>query len=300
MAGYHQGAANFLTRTNTTVPSEEIDMSKLRTNSRPSILIAILLPPIGTAFLMAVAWLSAPSAMAAEGFGYDDTPFLPNSQWRVHDRKRPQPPMVAPGKEPGAPPADAIVLFDGKDLSQWDGGDPKGIEDGVINIRKTGQLRTKKPFGDCQLHIEWATPEKDDGGPMNWGNSGVIFMEKYELQIIESHDSRIYADGIAGAIYGQTPPMVNPSRKPGQWQTFDVVFTAPKFQDGKLAKPAYFTVFWNGVLVQCHKASLGPMRHRSLATYAGEKDSTGPLLLQQHGSAVRFRNIWIRPLKLED
>lgn len=256
--------------------------------------------PLVLAVLIAGPLLPAAPSRAADGLGYDDTPFLPQSQWRVHDRKRPQPTMVEPGKEPGGPPADAVILFDGKDLSQWESGDPKGIEQGVINIKKTGELRTKQRFGDCQLHIEWASPAKDDGGPMNWGNSGVLFLKKYELQIIESHDHRIYADGIAGAVYGQAPPLVNPSRKPGQWQTFDIVFTAPKFDGGKLVKPAYFTAFWNGVLVQYHKASLGPIRHRSVATYTGEKDSTGPLALQQHGSAVRFRNIWIRPLKLED
>jgi len=237
-------------------------------------------------------------------YGYDDTPFLPNSPWRVHDRKRPQPPMVDPGTagmtvQPAVPPSDAIVLFDGKDLSQWEGGKPEGIENGCINILKTGELRTKQRFGDCQVHVEWATPAKADGGAMSWGNSGVLLMGKYEVQIIESHDSHIYADGNAGAIYGQYPPMVNPARKPGQWQTFDIVFAAPKFEGDKLVKPAYFTVFYNGVLVQNHKASLGPMKHRVLATY-DSKDTTGPLALQQHGSAVRFRNIWIRPLKLEE
>ena len=135
--------------------------------------------------------------------------------------------MVQPGNEPGAAPADAIVLFDGKDLSQWEGGNASGIEDGCINILKTGQISTKKQFGDCQLHVEWATPAKADGNAMTWGNSGVLFLGKHELQIIESHDSKIYADGIAGAIYGQTPPLVNAARKPGQWQTYDVVFTCP-------------------------------------------------------------------------
>jgi 3-keto-disaccharide hydrolase len=258
---------------------------------------AVALTMVGTAS-------AAEPGKAAEGFGYDDTPFLPNSKWRVHDRKRPQPAMVEPGSaglDPRAatPPADALVLFDGKDLSQWQGANPKGLENGTINILKTGQIQTKREFGDCQLHIEWATPTKDDGGPMNWGNSGVLFLGNYELQIIESHDSRIYADGIAGAIYGQYPPLVNVARKPGQWQCFDAVFTAPKFDGEKLVKPAYFTVFWNGVLVQDHRASLGPVKHRALATY-DSKATKGPIALQQHGSAVRFRNIWVRPLELAD
>jgi hypothetical protein len=251
--------------------------------------------------------LRPPTAQPAEPakpkvqYGYDDTPFLPNSPWRVHDRKRPQPPMVDPGTagqtvQPAVPPSDAIVLFDGRDLSQWEGGKPEGIENACINILKTGELRTKRHFGHCQLHVEWATPPVPDGGAMSWGNSGVLLLGKYEVQIIESHDSHIYADGNAGAIYGQYPPTVNPARKPGQWQTFDIVFTAPKFDGQRLLKPAYFTVFFNGVLVQYHKASLGPMKHRVLATY-DSNETTGPLVLQQHGSAVRFRNIWIRPLK---
>jgi hypothetical protein len=239
---------------------------------------------------------------AEDGLGYTDTPRLPNSPWRVHDRNRPQPPMVDPGagagEKPTVPPADAIVLFDGKDLSQWDGGNPQGVEGGCINILKAGQIATKKPLGDCQLHIEWATPAKADGNAMNWGNSGVLFLGKYELQIIESHDSKIYADGIAGAIYGQTPPLVNAARKPGEWQTYDVVFTAPRFNGDKLERPAYFTVFWNGVLVQHCTPSLGPMKHREVATY-DSRETSGPIVLQQHGSAVRFRNIWVRELKFE-
>jgi hypothetical protein len=236
-----------------------------------------------------------------DGLGYTDTPRLPNSPWRVHDRERPQPLMVEPGagvgQQPQAPPSDAVMLFDGKDLSQWEGGDPAGIEDGCINILKTGQMQTKRHFGDCQLHVEWATPKKAENN-LNWGNSGVFLLGKYELQIIESHDSKIYADGIAGALYGQTPPLVNASRKPGEWQSFDIVFTAPQFDGDKLVKPAYFTVAWNGVLVHNHTASLGPMKYREVATYDA-RETTGPILLQQHGSAVRFRNIWVRDLKLE-
>jgi hypothetical protein len=255
--------------------------------------------------LPAAILLAAASLIAEDRPGYTDTPFLPGSKWRVHDRDRPQPPLVAPGREAGQPPADAIVLFDGRNLDQWigvkPGGNeekPAGIEDGAINILKTGELRTRRDFGDCQLHVEWATPAKPDGDPMIWGNSGILFFAKYELQIIESHDCHIYADGIAGAIYGQTPPLVNAARKPGEWQTYDIVFTAPRFQGKRLVQPAYFTAFWNGVLVQYHKASLGPTKHRAVATY-DSPESTGPLALQFHHSAVRFRNIWIRPLKLE-
>lgn len=265
----------------------------------------------GIMTLAVVVW-ACPGPLAGEParpggpepqYGYDDTPLLPNSPWRVHDRRRPQPPKVDPGTagltvQPAVPPSDAIVLFDGKDLSQWEGGNPQGIENGCINIAKTGQLRSKQHFGDCQLHIEWATPEKPDGGAMTWGNSGVLLLGKYEVQILESHASHIYADGNAGALYGQYPPLVNPARKPGQWQSFEIVFLAPRFDGDKLLQPAYFTVFYNDVLVQYHRASLGPMKHRLLATY-DSKETTGPLVLQEHGSAVRFRNIWIRPLELQ-
>lgn len=227
--------------------------------------------------------------------GYDDTPCLPNSVWRVHDRNRPQPPMVNPGQG-AAPPDDAIVLFDGRDLSQWAGGNEHGVEDGCINILKTGELSTRQYFGDCQLHVEWATPAAPEDR-MEWGNSGVFFLGLYELQIIESHDSHIYADGNAGAIYGQTPALVNASRRPGEWQSFDVVFTAPQFNGEKLVKPACFTVLQNGVLVQNHQAALGPTVHHALPSYnAASRISKGPITLQCHGSPVHFRNIWIRPL----
>jgi hypothetical protein len=243
-------------------------------------------------------WAAAGSAQGEEKYGYDDTPMLPDSQWRVHDRERPQPPMVDPGAEPGDPPADAIVLFDGKDLVQWEGGSDDSIADGAINMLKTDGLSTKQKFGDCQLHAEWATPAEADGGPMNWGNSGIFFMGLYELQIIESHAGRIYADGITGSIYGQFPPLVNASRKPGQWQAFDAVFTAPRFDGEKLVEPARLTVFWNGVLVQYHQAILGSTQHKTFPTYTSQA-TTGPLVLQKHNSAVRLRNIWIRPLTLE-
>jgi hypothetical protein len=262
--------------------------------SRKSPLLALA---AGT--MISILSLFAQCGVCDDGLGYDDTPLLPNSQWRVHDRQRPQPPMVKPGVGPNSPPSDAIVLFDGKDLSQWDGGNADGVEDGSINILKAGQLSTKRSFGDCQLHVEWATPAKADGGAMNWGNSGVLFLGKYELQIIESHDSKIYADGIAGAIYGQTPPLVNASRKPGEWQTYDIVFTAPRFDGDRLVQPAYFTVFWNGMIVQHRIASLGPTKHREVATY-DSRETTGPIVLQKHGSAVRFRNIWVRPLSLDE
>lgn len=257
-------------------------------------LLAVLLSP----------GLVCAAETGADGLGYEDGPFLPNSPWRVHDRKRPQPPRIEPGSaglcdKAATPPSDAIVLFDGKDLAQWEGGNPQGIENGAINIHATGGLRTKKSFGDCQLHVEWATPAKADGGNMQWGNSGVLMMGLFEVQILESRASHIYADGNAGAIYGQYPALVNPARKPGEWQSFDIVFLAPRFEGQKLVRPAYLTVFFNGVLVQYHRPVLGAVAHRSLPAYR-QPISEGPIALQEHGSAVRFRNIWVRPLKLEE
>ena len=258
---------------------------------------------LGTVWAAATTPESAAFAAETGRVGYVDTPKLPNSPWRVHDRDRPQPRKVQPGDSgsaalPQKAPADAIVLFDGKDLSQWVCKNPKAVDDGFANVAKTGQLQSKREFGDCQLHVEWATPAKADGGNMTWGNSGVLMMGRFEIQILESHDSYIYADGNAGAIYGQYPPLVNPARKPGQWQSFDIVFEAPRFRDGKLAKPAYCTVFFNGVLVQNRKEVLGEMAHRVLPKYTSTSE-TGPVVLQEHGSAVRFRNVWIRPLTLD-
>lgn len=231
-------------------------------------------------------------------YGYTDTPLLPGSQWHVHDINRPLPPVVEVGPEspPLPPPSDAIVLFDGTSLSQWKDVKDQTLEGGVINVIKNGQIRTKRKFGDCQLHVEWATPAQPDGGAMNWGNSGVYLMDRYELQIIQT---RIYADGVAGAIYGQTPPLVTAARRAGEWQTYDIIFTAPVFAGEKLLRPAYFTVVWNGVLVQNHVAALGPTKHRALANY-DDRTTRGPVMLQSHNSNVRFRNIWIRPLQADE
>ena len=235
--------------------------------------------------------------------GFTDTPFLPNSPWRVHDRSRPQPPVVEPGKTCGQPPSDAVILFDGKDLSQWEdknGSTPtSGLEDGCINILKAGDLISKPKFGDCQVHIEWATPAACDTAKHHWwGNSGIFFLAKYELQVTESHDCVHKADGQAGAVYGQTPPLVNAARKPGEWQVYDVIFTAPQFEGEKVVKPAYFTAFWNGVLVQYQTVCMGSTRFKTVPTY-NCFDTVGPLKLQQHGSAVRFRNIWVRPFEID-
>ena len=246
------------------------------------------------------------SAIAANVFaeepGYTDTPLIPGSTWRVHDQARPQAKIVEPGTgDLGAtPPADAVVLFDGKNLDQWVRTDGKpiegGIKDGAFDILATGQLKTKQEFGDFQLHIEWRTPEIKEGfDRMNQGNSGVFPMEQFEIQIIESKASYVYADGNAGAIYGQFPPLVNPARGPLEWQSFDMFFTAPTFDGDALKSPAAVTLLFNGVLVQNNQQILGAVRHKVVPGPYPIKER-GSLMLQDHKSPVEFRNIWIRPM----
>lgn len=198
---------------------------------------------------------------------------------------------------PGPPPSDAIVLFDGKDLSKWkgeNGGDAKwAVRDGYAEVNGTGTIMTTEQFGDVQLHVEWASPAKVEGESQGRGNSGVYLQGRYEIQVLDSYQNKTYPDGQAGAFYGNFPPLVNASRKPGEWQTFDIVFQAPKpSADGKTVEPGFFTVFHNGVLVQNH------VPIKSSTTAAAFKGATpkGPLVLQDHGNPVRFRNIWIRPL----
>ncbi len=239
--------------------------------------------------------------------GYTDTPFLPGGKWRVHDLHRPHPRVVTPGEKPGAPPSDAIVLFDGKDLSHWvtrgkrkDQGKilpPQWkLENGYIEVVPgTGDLVSKEEFGDCQVHVEWASPANVVSNSQGRGNSGVLLMARYEIQVLDSYRNITYADGQAAAMYGQYPPLVNACRKPGEWQSYDIIFEAPVFDGSKLVKPAYVTVLHNGVVVHNHQAFLGPMRHKVLTRYVPH-GPTGPLMLQSHNNPVRYRNIWVRPL----
>lgn len=242
--------------------------------------------------------------------GYTDTPILPGMKWRVHDPDRPQAPVVdpgsvSPGAQPGKPPSDAVVLFDGKDLSKWqtaEGKEPGWIlKDGVLEVPPArtpngGDIVTKEAFGDCQFHVEWAAPDPPQGDLMNRGNSGVYFFGRYEVQIFDSFGVGIYADGQAASVYGQYPPLVNACRRPGEWQAYDILFTAPRFKDGQLASPAFVTVLHNGVCVHNHRAIMGSTMHRALPKYVPH-DPTGPIRLQAHGNPVRFRNIWARPIK---
>jgi hypothetical protein len=208
----------------------------------------------------------------------------------------PEPKVVTPGKLESEPPSDAIVLFDGKDLSKWTAGEKWDVKDGVATSQKSN-ITTKDSFGDCQLHIEFATPEKVSGSGQGRGNSGVFMMNKYEVQILDSYENKTYFDGQCGSLYKQTPPQVNACRKPGEWQSYEIIFTAPKFaEDGKVLKPAYATVIQNGVLVQNHFELLGSTSYFQSPRYEPHAEKM-PIRLQFHGNPVKFRNIWIREIK---
>ena len=230
-----------------------------------------------------------------------------DTRWKIHDLNRPVPPVIEPGTSstqdsPGRPPSDATILFDGKDLSKWqqqDGTPAKWkVENGYAEVvPKTGELRTKEAFGDCQLHVEFREPTPPHGESQERGNSGVFLMGLYEVQVLDSYENKTYADGQASALYGQYPPLVNASRPPGQWQWYDIVFHGPRFDaGGKLLRPARFTVFHNGVLVQDNVELTGPTAHGERPPYKAQPEKL-PLALQDHGDPVRYRNIWIRELK---
>ncbi|GMU23680.1 MAG: hypothetical protein AMXMBFR13_37580 [Phycisphaerae bacterium] len=207
----------------------------------------------------------------------------------------PKPKPVTPAATPGGPPSDAIVLFDGQDLSAWEGGEKWTIENGY-GICRNG-ITTKRAFGDCQLHLEWASPEEVKGEGQGRGNSGVYLMGKYEIQILDSYNNETYYDGQAGSIYKQRPPLVNASRKPGEWQSYDIIFRAPRFDSaGKLLKPAFVTILHNGVLIQDHFEIVGESEYRKPPMYH-PLPAKAPLHIQYHGHPVKFRNIWIRELE---
>ena len=220
-----------------------------------------------------------------------------------HARDCPAPPVVKAGPAPALvpPPSDAIVLFDGKDLSKWkgqDGGPARWVvRDGYFEVAAgTGSISTAQGFGDVQLHVEWAAPNPPKGADQDRGNSGVYLMGLYEVQVLDSYGSVTYPDGQAAAVYGQYPPLVNASRPPGEWQSYDIVFHRPRFDaGGKLLQPARLTVFHNGVLVQDDVTLTGPTAHQSRPPYQAHADRL-PLSLQDHAHPVRYRNIWVREL----
>jgi hypothetical protein len=214
----------------------------------------------------------------------------------LHPVVWPEPPVVKPGENNG-PPSDAIVLFDGKNFDAWKGAEKwQPDSDGGFTVK--GPLQTQQEFGDCQLHLEFASPNPPRGRDQGRGNNGVGFMgARYEIQVLDSYENKTYFEGQCASVYNQRPPMVNACRKPGEWQTLDIIFTAPRFDpEGKLLKPAYFTVFHNGVVVHNHTEVKGATYYDRPNTYTkhGEK---GPLVLMYHGDPVRFRNIWIREIK---
>jgi hypothetical protein len=235
--------------------------------------------------------------------GYQDTPLLPwtGNKYHVHDPDRPLPKVVLPrplqDPLPAAPlPSDATLLLGGDTLDQWEPSTWQMV-DGVAVAGKES-LVTRNAYGDCQLHLEFAAPVEPSENFMNRGNSGVILMGKYELQIFDSwheHGQQIYPDGQCASIYGQTPPLVNACLPPGAWQSFDILFRAPVFEGEKLQRPAFLTVYHNGVLVHDHQAIMGEMMHRDIAPYQPHPAKL-PLVLQGHGAPVQFRNVWIREL----
>ena len=255
---------------------------------------------------IALASLSALVALALalprqqEEPGYTDTPLLPGGEWHVHDSRRPRPAGVL-SHGCGKAPSDAIVLFDGSSLAAWqsDGGPARwALDEGhQAMVAGGGNLTTKGAWGDCQLHIEWATPAEVKGDSQARGNSGVFLMGMYEVQVLDSFANATYADGQAAAVYGQYPPLANASLPPGEWQTYDIVFRAPRFEGDELLAPAEVTVFHNGVLAHHARKLLGATRHREVASYSPHPAKL-PLVLQDHGDPVRFRNIWLRPLDL--
>jgi len=231
----------------------------------------------------------------------------PDPNWLDHDRTRPAPPVVTPAtpstqEQVGKAPSDAVVLFDGKDLSKWasmDGSPTKWIvKDGYMEcVKGSGYIRTLQNFGDCQLHVEWAAPVPASGEGQGRGNSGVFFgLDRYEVQVLDSFGNKTYSDGSAGSVYGQYPPLVNASRKPGEWQMYDIIYTAPRFDaEGKLQSKARLTVFHNGVLIQNNVELTGPTSWLERAPYKAHPEKQ-PLSLQDHGNPVRYRNIWVREL----
>jgi hypothetical protein len=227
-------------------------------------------------------------------------------KFKIHDPDRPLPPVITPGtastqEKPGAAPSDAVVLFDGKDLSHWVDKDGKPakwkVQNGYMEVVPgTGNISTRDSYGDCQLHVEFAEPTPAHGESQERGNSGVFLMGLYEIQVLDSYENKTYADGQAASVYGQYPPLVNASRPPGKWQSYDIIFHGARFAaGGKLLRPARVTVLHNGVLVQDNVEMTGPTAHGERPPYKAGPEKL-PLGLQDHEMLVRFRNIWIREL----
>lgn len=245
--------------------------------------------------------LAGGSVPAAVPPGTDPQKIAPGGQWLVNDPSRPKPPKAQPKPEAqlaaaSKPPAGATVLFDGKDLSQWQPSQWK-VENGYVEIiPKSGNLVTKESFGSVRLHLEWWNPPVPQGEGQKQGNSGVFLMGRYEMQVLDNTNNNTYADGLAGAVYGENPPRVDASRPSGQWQTYDIAFHRPEFDEaGKILKPARITAWLNGVKVQDDYPLSGPTNYSTRKAYEKHPDKL-PLELQDHASTARYRNIWIQPL----
>lgn len=213
----------------------------------------------------------------------------------------PVPPVIKPGESSNTPPSDAIVLFDGANLKFWEsekGGEATWkVENGIVTVNPgTGGIKTKEAFGDVQIHLEWRSPEEVVSEGQGRGNSGVYIMNKYELQILDSYDNNTYTNGQAASIYKQSPPLVNATKPPGEWNTYDIIFMAPRFnEDGMVISPARITALHNGVLVQNNYVLSGPTEYTGIPNYTAHEEEL-PLHLQDHGNLVSFRNIWVRKL----
>ncbi len=215
----------------------------------------------------------------------------------------PVPPKITPGSENHLPPSDAIVIFDGTSLNNFvsakDGSSPAEwkIEDGALVVEKgTGDLQSKMSFGDAQYHVEWSAPTEIVGEGQGRGNSGFFLMGIYEVQVLDSYESKTYTNGQAGSIYKQHPPLVNATRAPGEWNYYDIIFKAPRFdKNGVMTSPATVTVIHNGAVVQNHSILRGPTEYIGIPNYKAHAEEL-PIKLQDHGNPVRFRNIWVRPL----
>ena len=235
---------------------------------------------------------------------YVDTP---TGRWMIHDENRPAPPIITPGPECGSAPSDAVVLFDGTEASLANWTDTKGnpskwvLGDGYMeSVKGAGYVQTKAQFGSCQLHVEFATPSRVQGTSQGRGNSGVFLQGQYEVQVLDSYENKTYPDGQCGALYGRSVPLVNTCRKPGEWQSYDIIYHRPLFdKDGKVTRKATFTVIHNGVLIQDHAELTGGtnwINPHAITEYKAHGDA-GPIQLQDHGNPVRYRNIWVRELK---
>lgn len=244
--------------------------------------------------LLTLPFVISTAVTATEPGKKPDTPKQPWSDYVVHDGTRPLPEKVkATGPVTTPAPSDAIVLFDGTDTSAWT--KAWKVKDGVM-IASPGNTSTKQSFGDCQLHIEWRVPAGRKVKNQSGGNSGVFLMQKYEIQVQESHTNVTYADGQTGAMYGQHPPLVNASTPQGEWQSYDIIFTAPRYEGEKCVSPARVTVIHNGVLIQNHQQYFGPSVYKKLPSYPKQHPAKAPLMLQWHRDPIEFRNIWLREL----